>query len=536
MLTEFIKEAEYLIRARYSILYVYTSEEERAVEVFQNIGKDLNKRIITWTATKGLVLDGKELDQKSTDFKTALAMAEELANEPTLFLWLDLHPYLRSSSSHVYIRTFREFSQKIRTGFPSNSVVISPTMEIPIELQKEITILDLPLPNLDEVKQIIMQFTNTYRGREGVNIDQSETVIDALASAAVGLSHSEIENCLAKSLVKDHDISLSDVSTILEEKKQIIRKSGILEYISTEDLDLDDIGGLENLKRWLIKRKSSYTAEAREFGINWPKGVLLTGVPGCGKSSCAKSVAAAWKMPLLRLDLGRVFSGLVGSSEANMRSVLAMCEAVSPSIVWIDEIEKALSGVGNGASDGGTATRIFGTLLTWMQEKKSPVFVFATANNIDQLPAELLRKGRFDEVFFVDLPNAEERTEIFRIHIERLKRDIEKFDLRLLVEASGESSLGDGVRLTGSEIESSIREGLLDAFSQRLNGLENNRDLTTDDILKAIERTVPLAKSRQFEIVNLRKWANQNAVRASLASNVDIGVTKEQSVGRSIDF
>lgn len=538
MLSAFIEEVEYLIRARYSILYIHTAEEERAIEVFEQIGKSLNKRIITWTVTNGLVLDGKELDPKSTDFRTALSMAEELAKVPTLFLWCDLHPFIASSSSPAYIRAFREFAQSIKTGFPSNCIVIAPTLEIPIELQKEITIVDLPLPDLDEVKQIIVQFTNQYKGREGILIDQSPPVIEALARAAVGLTQSEIENCLAKSLVKNRGISDEDVSSMLDEKKQIIRKSGILEYVSTEDLRLEQIGGLDNLKRWLMKRKASYSLEAREFGISWPKGVLLVGVPGCGKSLCAKSVAAAWQMPLLRLDLGRVFAGIVGSSEANMRSALAMCEAVAPSIVWIDEIEKALSGVGNGRSDGGVATRIFGTLLTWMQEKKSPVFVFATANNIDQLPTELLRKGRFDEIFFVDLPSKEERAEIFKIHIDRIKRNVDRFNIPLLVEASGESYWGQGIRLTGSEIEYAVHEGLMEAFSQRMHEDMEWRDLTTDDIIKAIQRTVPLAKSREHEISKLRDWANVHAVRASLSSNSAVvpGNSREELVGRNIDF
>ncbi|WP_289138709.1 AAA family ATPase [uncultured Brevibacillus sp.] len=533
MLQDFIKEVEYLIRARYSILYIFTAEEERALDVFQGISTNLNKRIITWTVTKGLVLNGEELDPKSTDFRIALEQAEDLAKEPTLFIWCDLHPYLRDANS---IRRFREFAQKIRTGYPSNAIVISPTIEIPIELQKEITILDLPLPDLEEVKQIILSFTDAYKGHPGIKIDQSPAVIEALARAAVGLSQSEVENCLAKALVKNRGISEDDVSTILEEKKQIVRKSGILEYISTESQSLDQIGGLENLKRWLIKRKSSYLVEAREFGIQWPKGVMLVGVPGCGKSLCAKSVAAAWQMPLLRLDLGRVFAGIVGSSEANMRSALMMCEAVSPSIVWIDEIEKALSGIGHSASDGGIATRIFGTLLTWMQEKKSPVFVFATANKIEQLPAELLRKGRFDEIFFVDLPTAEERTEIFKIHLERLKRNVNNYDLNQLVEMSGEAEWGDGIRLTGAEIEYSIHEGLIEAFSQRTASENISRDLTTDDILLAMKRTVPLAKSRHDEIERIRSWANEFAIRASQASTVTVKGTREAAVGRSIDF
>lgn len=537
-LAQFSQELEYLIRARYSVISVCTIEEERALQLVKQAGAALNKQIITWSSTRGLERDGELLDNKSADFRTALNVAEELAKEPSLFVWFDLHPYLREHASPVPIRAFREFSQKIRTGLPSNSIIISHSTEIPAELQKEITILDLPLPDLDEVRQVIRDFTSPYNGKAGVTIDQSKEVVEALARAAVGLTQAEIENCLAKALVKDRCISIEDVAGMLEEKRQIIRKSGILDYVPTEELNLDDIGGLQNLKRWLNRRKASYTEEAQGFGLDWPKGVLVVGVPGCGKSLCAKSVAAAWKMPLLRLDLGRVFSGYVGSSEANMRSALAMCEAVSPAIVWIDEIEKAISGAGRGDSDGGTATRVFGTLLTWMQEKKSPVFVFATANDIARLPPELLRKGRFDEIFFVDLPNEDERAEIFSIHLKRLKRDPLRFDLPRLVEMSGETHWGDGIRLTGSEIEAAVKEGLLEAFFRQTDGPDAERDLKTEDIVMAIERSVPLAKMRRQDIQTMRDWASENAVRASVAAagTAKAEAKHETTVGRNIDF
>ena len=533
---DFTNELSYLIRARYSIINVNTFEEERALEYIAKVVRPLDKRIITWTLTKGFELEGKALDNKSIDLSTALTMAVDLAKEPTIFVWIDIHPFFKSQSSMVYIRKFKELSQQVRKGSPSNSIILSPNLEIPTELQKDITLLDFPLPDFNDTRTIIDNFTNYYLGKQSLTIEKSKKVMDDLARAAVGLSQAEIENSLAKSLVKNRGISGREVNLILEEKKQIIRKSGILEYIPTENFNLDDIGGLQNLKRWLQKRKLSYTMEAREYGIEWPNGVLLTGVSGCGKSLCAKSIASSWKMPLLRLDIGKVFSGLVGSSEANMRTVLSICETVSPSILWIDEIEKALSGIGNGSSDGGTAIRIFGTLLTWMQEKTSPVFVFATANNIDGIPPELLRKGRFDEIFFVDLPNNEERAEIFKIHIEKLGRNINNFDIEKLVEYSGEKFWGDGVKLTGAEIESVIREGLLESFCDKIDNQNTTKDLSTEDIVTSITRSVPLAQIRKNEIKALRNWASENAVRASKISQ-DIREEKvEVSVGRNIDF
>lgn len=543
MSKEFEHELQSLIRARYSIIYINTVEEERALDIIKRVCIGLNKRVITWTSTRGLELNGNALDPRSVDLKTALDIAEGLAKEPSIFVWIDVHPFIKPGSNPIFIRKFRESAQRIRLGLPSNSLIIASVVEIPVELQKEITILDLPLPTLEEARDIIFRFASQYKNREGIQIDTSAKTLESLARASLGLCQSEIENCLAKALVENRRIGSEAVELLLREKQQVVRKSGILEYVSTESMTLSEVGGLENLKRWLEKRRQAYTLDARKFGVDWPKGVLLVGVPGCGKSLSAKCVAASWGMPLLRLDLGKVFAGVVGSSEANIRTALSTCEAVAPAIVWIDEIEKALSGSSSGASDGGTATRVFGTLLTWMQEKKSPVFVFATANQITGLPPELLRKGRFDEIFFVDLPNAAERAEIFKICITKIGRDPSSIDIDQLVKASGESMLGEGVRLTGAEIESVVKEALLDAYNEKLKGSEN-RDLTTEDILRAISRTVPLAKLRRNEIDSLRQWATEHAVRASVpvaaGSIVTGGETEEQQVeiaiGRNIDF
>jgi SpoVK/Ycf46/Vps4 family AAA+-type ATPase len=536
---EFMLELEVLIRARYSIIFVNTLEEERALDFIAGISQKLNKRVVTWTCTRGLQIDGKMIDPNTTDLMDAIAKAENMADEPSLFVWIDLQAHL--GQSPVYIRRYKEFAQRIRDGMPSNSIIVGSLTEIPVELQKEVAIIDMPFPDLDEIKTIIYNFAQPYTDREDVFIDCSEPTMDALGRASIGLSKSEIENCLAKSLVKHKRISAQDIDFILEEKKQNIRKAGILEYVATEHMDVSEIGGLDNLKKWLEIRKAAYTPEAEKFGIGWPKGVLLVGVPGCGKSLSAKCVAASWKFPLLRLDLGRVFGMYVGSSEANIRLALAMCEAVSPSILWIDEIEKALSGLSSSnQTDGGTTSRVFGTILTWMQEKKSPVFVFATANNIASLPPELLRKGRFDEIFFVDLPNEHERAEIFRIHLERIKRNPESFDIGKLVELSGEAKWGDDIRLTGSEIEACVNQALLEAFFDGHAGNKVERDVTTQDIVKAIQQTVPLSKVRKDEIGLMRNWAAENAVRASLvpaspAKPLASG-GREITVGRNIDF
>ncbi|MFD1177616.1 AAA family ATPase [Paenibacillus puldeungensis] len=539
---EFLQELEVLIRARYGIILINTLEEERALDLLKSMAAKLNKRLLTWSCTKGLTMnDDQAIDPNTVDLMTAIAKVEQLAEEPSLFVWLDLQSHLNSSP--VYVRRFKELSQEIRERMPSNSIIVGPLADIPVELQKEVTIIDMPYPDLAELKSIISQFAKQYADRTELNIDCSDPTLDALGRAAIGLSKTEIENCLAKSLVKNKGISRQDIDFILEEKKQNIRKAGILEYVETENLETNDIGGLDNLKKWLEIRKQAYTPEAEQFGIGWPKGVLLVGIPGCGKSLSAKCVAAAWKMPLLRLDLGRVFGMYVGTSEANIRQALAMCEAVSPSILWIDEIEKALSGQASSSqTDGGTTSRVFGTILTWMQEKKSPVFVFATANNIASLPPELLRKGRFDEIFFVDLPNEQEREEIFRIHIKRIKRDPDQFDIGKMVKLSGESTWGDGVRLTGSEIEACVNQALLEAFFVKNSAVHPEEDVTTADFERAILQSVPLSRVRKEDIGYMRNWAMENAVRASLTPEqvmtaaVGSASASEVTGGRSIDF
>ena len=377
-----------------------------------------------------------------------------------------------------------------------------------------------------------------------MTIDVDDKLLERFVDASLGLTGLEIENCLSRSLVNDRKLDESDLKTIINEKKQIIRKTGILEFVDT-NLNLNDVGGLQTLKKWLDLRSHCFDDKAKLFGVKPPKGVLLTGVPGCGKSLTAKCVASAWNMPLLRLDMGKIFQGLVGSSESNIRLALKTAEAVAPSILWIDEIEKGLSGSSGSGGDGGTSTRVFGTLLTWMQEKTSPVFVFATANNINGLPPELLRKGRFDEIFFVDFPSWEERKKILEIHISKLKRDLSKFDLDKLATLCGEKTFGKDVVLAGAEIEAWVGDSLIEAFSRRVNG-DAEADMEMADFESTIKRIVPMGQMRKDEFTRLRKWANENAVSASISaregsseepSGSPSNDAKEQFMaGRKIDF
>jgi SpoVK/Ycf46/Vps4 family AAA+-type ATPase len=291
------------------------------------------------------------------------------------------------------------------------------------------------------------------------------------------------------------------VNEVFAEKQQIIRKSGLLEYYATSE-GFASVGGLAVLKEWLSKRAMAFSNEARAFGLPAPKGILMLGVQGCGKSLCAKAVSTQWQLPLLRFDMGRMFGSLVGSSEENVRRAIAVAESVAPAILWVDEIDKAFAGSqGSGATDGGTTARVFGTFLTWLSEKSAPVFVVATANDISQLPPELLRKGRLDEIFFVDLPSREERLEVFRIHINKRGRDATGFDLEALAQRSPDFS--------GAEIEEAINSGLYDAFYSQA-------ELTTEHVLTALGQTVPLAKTMDEQINRLRSWAEGRARNASV--------------------
>lgn len=529
------------IKARYAVLVIESFEEERVLGELQGIAKAINHDLYIWNSTDGVTYaNGSSASQEKTlDFTAALKFCENRAKDQgsrNIFVFCDADGYLNSKAPAVNRRRLRDFAINIRKkGYVSNCIIIAPTFEITTDLQKEVTLIDFPLPSREEVKSIISAFINQYKGVQGVTIDVNNELLDKFVDASIGLTKLEIDNCLARALVSNRRIDASDLKGILAEKKQIIRKTGILEYIDSQ-LNLNDVGGLQTLKKWLELRSHCFGDEAMKFGVKPPKGVLLTGIPGCGKSLTAKCVATAWNMPLLRLDMGKIFQGVVGSSESNIRLALKTAEAISPSILWIDEIEKGLSGA-SGGGDGGTSVRVFGTLLTWMQEKTSPVFVFATANNINGLPPELLRKGRFDEIFFVDFPSSEERKKILEIHISKLGRNKANFDLDKLAQLSGESQFGKDVVLAGAELEAWVSDTLIQAFSRRIDG-EQNADLSMKDFETTIKRVVPMGQMRKDEFLKIREWANENAVSASLSQNAEGGAVKSEEFigGRKLDF
>ena len=377
------------------------------------------REVFVWKITEGLAGPGAT-DTKTRDPLHALDFVARY-DKPALFLMLDFHIYfggVTQHPDHTVLRKIRDLCGVLkRSAAPKTVVFISPMLVLPPDIEKEVTLLHFALPTLEETTGLLQKMIAAHQGAKRVQIDLPPQDAERLAKAALGLTLQEAENAFARAIVNDGRLDASDIHVVLEEKRQNIQKTGILEFVQS-DYSIADVGGLGNLKRWLEKRQNAWLEVAHEYGLSAPKGVLITGVPGCGKSLVAKTISAMWQLPMLRLDVGRIFSGLIGSSEENMRTAISTAEAMAPSILWIDEIEKGF-GNAQGGGDSGTSSRVFGTFLTWMQEKNKPVFVVATSNNISALPAEMLRKGRFDEIFFVDLPTSMEREQIWTLHLQR---------------------------------------------------------------------------------------------------------------------
>ncbi|WP_235910877.1 AAA family ATPase [Heliobacterium mobile] len=487
---------ENYIKSGYPAVAVLSPEEKRVLSECQRIARRFSMNVAAWTTTNHLhylhidksasagmgMVEKARL--KATDPVEALNKSAQLLPN-TIYCLLDFHPYWRSPD--VWRTAKDMFQVQKRRGIVF--VFISSVMDIPVELEREIAITTIPFPGREEMEPVIRKVSQAAQ----VEIPED---ITAVADAALGLTLSEAENAFSLSLAM---MKSFDPAIIMKEKEQIIHKSGVLEIVNA-GLDMSSVGGLAVLKQWLRTRVSAFSPEAQAYGLPFPRGVLLVGVPGCGKSLSAKALASEWQKPLLRLDAGRLFSSFVGETEANTRNALAVAEAVSPAVLWIDEIEKGLAGVqSSNRTDSGVTARVFGHFLTWMQEKKSPVFVVATANDVSQLPPEFLRKGRFDEIFFVDLPDAEERMQIFEAQLRRRRRDPQSFNLEVLSQAA------EG--FSGAEIEEAVIMGMFHAWS------DDKREVNTEDILQAARLIIPMCRSEitRQRIEALREWGHRAA-------------------------
>jgi AAA+ superfamily predicted ATPase len=465
------------LQARYPYVYLLTWEEGRATSGVAGTAEALGRELMTWSSVDGLVgADGPI--SHSNEPEAMLDRVAEL-ERPAVIVLKDFHFCIERTE---VIRRLRDLAPLLGPR-SQGLVLISPTATVPQELEKEIVALDLPLPGLKEVARI---FHSLLRG-EQIEIDLS--LFERFVKATLGLTAEEIKRVYAKVHLEHGTFTEAQLDNVIREKAQIIRRTRFLEFVDL-DVSIDELGGLENLKGWLNGRSAAFTEKARKYGLPQPKGLFLVGVQGCGKSLCAKVVADLWKVPLLRMDVASLMSAR--QAEQGLRQAIAISESMAPAVLWVDEIEKAFAGVESGSGETANATRVFGSFVTWLQEKQKPVFVIATANDVQHMPPELLRKGRFDEIFFVDLPNIHERESIFGIHLRKRGRSEEPFETWGLAEASE--------KFSGAEIEQAVIDALFAAFAA-------DREVETDDVMRALRETVPLARTMDERIKALKEWA-----------------------------
>ncbi|MFM9265367.1 AAA family ATPase [Tychonema sp. BBK16] len=497
-----IKRLDLMIRAHYSLLYIVGTEEEPVEAVIAQVALQVTpaRRVLFWDIVRGWEDNGSG---KGSVMAALDRIGKTAVEEYTIFVLRDLHPILKYPYTEKNVPVIRELRNLTRELKHSKKTIVltSNVLELPAELKEEVTVIDFPLPNVQEIEHLISQVLTNPEQLQVTGLAKEQ-----LVKAFQGLSRAKIGRILATALAAKEQINESDIDKILEEKQQAICETGILDFFNYQE-SLKSMGGLENLKLWIKMRQDAFTDEARCYGLPNPKGILLVGVQGTGKSLSAKIIASEWRLPLLRLDIGRLFGGVVGESESRVRQMIELAEAIAPCVLWIDQIDQVFANTVTGADgDSGTSCPVFGSLITWMQEKTSPVFIVATANNLQGLPAQLLRKGRFDEIFFLDLPSELERQDIFQVHLQRLRSAIwQQFDLGILAQRTENFS--------GAEIEQVVIDGLYRAFGTLVNG--QRRDLTTEDILRSIEDTVPLAAIARSQIEDLKRWATQAGAKTA---------------------
>ncbi|MEB3317965.1 MAG: AAA family ATPase [Cyanobacteriota bacterium] len=484
-----VEQLDLLIRSRTPILWIRTLEEDRVHATLQQVARSLGGRALwSWDFISGLQGASGREGETSRNPMGALEVVGSLpATQAVIVLLKDFH---RFSEDPGICRRLRNLASRLREG-PHTLVISAPRWDLPAELQDSITTLDLPLPDAPAIESLLASIARA----SGQPLP--EEVLSELTAACHGLSEQRVRQLAARALARRGQLGPEDLAEVLEEKRLAIARSELLEYCPTEATPAD-IGGLDSLKHWLDQRHRAFSEEARRFGLPLPRGVLLVGPQGTGKSLTARAIAHSWSMPLLRLDVGRLFAGLVGASEARTREMIQWVEALAPCVLWIDEIDKGFSFSGaDGRSDGGTSQRVLASLLTWMAEKTSPVFVVATANAVERLPAELLRKGRFDEIFWLELPDAGERRAILDLQLKR-RRPAHRIPLDVLVDRT------EG--FSGAELEQTVIEAMHLAFGDQ-------RDLEEPDLIAAASQVVPISRTAREQLEALRRWASGGRAR-----------------------
>ena len=488
---KFNDELVLFLKARYPIIYINTIEEDRVEYVIRkNIKTNLKRSIYSWDFVDGYTNNPNNEKFAKRNPLQALELIERLNMEtPALFLLKDFNRFLTDLSIS---RKLRNISRILKLQ-PKTIIIIGSDFIIPKELQDLVTIIDFQLPSDNEINQELKRLTDS------LSITLNSNLSESLIRACQGLSLERIRRVLSRIIATYKTIDEKSIAILLMEKKQIISQTKILEYSEVKE-EITNLGGLSNLKNWLEKRKTAFSFQAINYGLPTPRGLLLIGLQGTGKSLTAKAIANDWQLPLLKLDVGKLFGGIVGESESRLRQMINVAETISPCILWIDEIDKAFSNTEN-RGDSGTSNRVLATFISWLSEKEKPVFVIATANNIDLLPLEVIRKGRFDEIFFLDLPEQQEREEIFKIHIKKFRpKTWKKFDYIKLAKLSEAFS--------GAEIKQSIIEGMYNAFYEK-------REFTTNDICLALNQLIPLVHLESEQMIHLRNWATSGRIRSA---------------------
>ena len=495
---KFTSELALFLKARYPILYINTIEEDRVEYIIRkNVKMNLNRSIYSWDFVDGYTNNPNNQGFGKRNPLQALELVERLnAETPALFLLKDFNRFLTDLSIS---RKLRNISRILKLQ-PKTIIIIGSDLNIPKELQELITVLEFQLPLEEEISQELNRLIDS------LNIKIEPELFESLTRACQGLSLERIRRVLAKIIATYKTIDENSISVLLSEKKQIISQTEILEYCSVNE-KISNLGGLNNLKDWLNKRKTAFSIQASNYGLPTPRGLLLIGMQGTGKSLTAKAIANDWQLPLLKLDVGKLFGGIVGESESRLRQMINVAETISPCILWIDEIDKAFTNT-ESKGDSGTSNRVLATFISWLSEKTKPVFVISTANNIELLPLEIIRKGRFDEIFFLDLPRKEEREEIFKIHLQEFRPATWKsFDYAKLAQLSDSFS--------GAEIRQSIIEGMYLAFYEK-------REVTTDDICLALKELIPLANLESNQMMALQNWASSGQIRLASSKTIYI--------------
>lgn len=478
-----------LLNARYPILYIHSFEEDRLEYSIRKSLNNLQERAIyTWDFIEGYTNNPNIRGFAAKNPLQALDLVEKLTAETAaVFILKDFNKFLNDVSVS---RKLKNLGRILKTQ-PKTLIITATEVNVPRELTDLVTILEFKLPTLIEIKKELRRLFTS--------LDQSvdPEFIEILARSCQGLSIERIRRALSKSIAQYTKINNQTINLILVEKRQIISQTEILEFESS-DVTFQDIGGLDNLKEWIYRRKDAFSEKAENYGLPSPKGLLIGGIQGTGKSLTVKAISNDWKLPLLRLDVGRLFAGIVGESESRVRQMIDIAEALAPCILWIDEIDKAFS-IQNTSGDSGTTNRVFGTFITWLSEKTTQVFVVATANNFQALPLEIIRKGRFDEIFFVNLPDLAERQQIFQVFLKRLRPEkVENFDIKSLSKKSKGFS--------GAEIQQGIIEGMFVAFNEK-------RDFTNEDLILGLEQVIPLSQINPEQVEQLQTWALSGRIR-----------------------